>query len=91
MAVPALADMIDTYILSQAEMEGALAIAGVRGDVLLNKLAPFATTANDIPVVQGDYADTYTLGDAADVSAVLDFLGNKGFKIFEYLLSVKAA
>ena len=35
----ALADMIDVYVLSEAEMEGALLIAGNRGNILGVKAA----------------------------------------------------
>lgn len=91
MAIPTYAEMQDTYILSQAEVEGALALSGIRGDVLLNRLAPYATTANDIPVAQGDYADTYTLDTAAKLEDVLAYIGPRGPKVFEYLLSVKGA
>jgi len=91
MGTPTLVSMIDTYILSEAEMELTLTYAGIRGDTLLNHMAPYATTANDIPVVQGDYADTYTLDTAAKRDDVLNYLGNKGFKVFEVMLSIKGA
>jgi len=87
----ALADMIDVYVLSEAEMEGALLIAGNRGNNLLNGLAPYAVSPITPPVLQSEYADTYTLADAAEVSTVLDQLGPRGWSVFTYLLGVKAA
>jgi len=91
MAVPTEAQMIGTYNLSAAEMETVLGIAGVRGDVLLNKLAPYETTPNTLPVGVAARAGAYVLDSAAKVTSVLSYLGNKGFKVFEYLISVKAA
>ena len=91
MAIPTLAEMQGVYVLSQAEMEGALNLAGIRGDTLLNQLAPYAGTANTVPVVQGEYADTYTLDTAAKVEDVLAFIGARGPTVFEYLITVKAA
>ena len=76
--------------LSFSQLTGAFA-AGNRAMNLLNQLAPYATTANDVPVAQADYADTYTLADAAAVSTVLDQLGPRGWPVFTYLLGVKAA
>jgi hypothetical protein len=83
--------MIDVYILSEAEMEAALLRAGNRGNNLLNGLAPYAVVPITPPVDQDEYADTYTLADAAEVNSVLFQLGPRGFTVFEYLLSVKGA
>ena len=91
MAVPALADMIGVYVLSQAEMEAAFLPAGNRAINLLNQLAPYGAGTPDVPVAQADYADTYTLDTAAKVDDVLNYLGPRGFSVFEYLISVKAA
>jgi hypothetical protein len=91
MATPALADMIAVYVLSEAEMEAALLVAGNRGNNLLNGLAPYAVAPITPPVSQAEYADTYTLADAAEVSTVLDQLGPRGFAVFENLLAAAAA
>jgi hypothetical protein len=91
MATPTLDDMIDVYIISEAEMEAALLVAGNRGNNLLNGLAPYAVVPLTPPVLQGDYADTYTLADAAEVNSVLFPLGPRGFAVFENLLASAAA
>jgi hypothetical protein len=91
MATPALADMIGTYILSQAEMEAAMRKAGNREINLLNSMAPYATTANTVPTPITEYADTYTLDTAAKRDAVLNSLGPRGFTVFEYLIAAGGA
>ena len=90
MAVPTMAEMIGVYVLSEADMTAAVDQCGIRGDTFLRAMAPYATTANDVPVAIADYADTYTLGDAAAVNAVVNFIGPRGPSVFEQLLLVAA-
>lgn len=86
-----LADMIGVYVLSEAEVQGAMGMSGNRGINVLNTLAPYETSPNTVPVAIAEWAGTYTLDTAAKVSTVLDFLGPRGHHIFDYLISVKAA
>jgi hypothetical protein len=91
MAVPLLSECIGTYVLSAAEALAAYKKAGIRGDQLMNKLAPYEASANAVPVSTADRAGTYTLDTAAKVNAVIAGLGQRWPTVFEYMISVKAA
>jgi hypothetical protein len=83
--------MIGTYVLSAAEALAAYKKAGIRGDQLMNKLAPYETSPNTLPVGTAARAGTYTLDTAAKVAAVLAGIGLRGPTVFEYMITVKAA
>lgn len=91
MATPTQAEMIGVYNLSAADASTAILKAGIRGDQLMNKLAPYETTPNTVPVITAARPGVYTLDTAAKVAAVLAGLGPRGFAVFEYMISVKAA
>jgi hypothetical protein len=91
MAAPLLSEMIGTYVLSAAEALAAYKKAGIRGDQLMNKLAPYEASANTLPVSTAARAGTYTLDTAAKVNSVLAGLTTRGSTVFEYMISVKAA
>jgi hypothetical protein len=91
MAVPTMAQMIGVYVLSAAEAAAAYQKAGIRGDQLMNKLAPYEASPNTPPVATAARAGTYTLDTAAKVAAVCAGLGLRAPTVFEYMITAKAA
>jgi hypothetical protein len=86
-----MAQMIGTYVLSAAEAAVAYQKAGIRGDQLMNKLAPYEASPNTLPVATAARAGTYTLDTAAKVAAVCAGIGLRAPTVFEYMITVKAA
>jgi hypothetical protein len=87
-----LADFIDTYTLSDADVAECLAVAGLKGQQLFNAMAATGgQTTTDIPISLEDMAQVYILADAADVNAVIFADGLRSHPFLDKALSLEAA
>jgi hypothetical protein len=87
-----LADFIDTYVLSAADVALCLAAGGLKGQQLFNAMAVAGgQTTSTAPVALADMAQTYILADAADVTAVIEADALRSHPFMEVALANKAA
>jgi hypothetical protein len=87
-----LADFIDTYVLSDADVAACLATAGLKGQQLFNAMAVAGgQTTSTAPIALADMTQTYILADAADVDAVIKADALRSHPFLDKALSLAAA
>jgi hypothetical protein len=87
-----LADFIDTYTLSAADVAECLAVAGLKGQQLFNAMAATGgQTTTDIPIALADMDQVYILADAADVDVVIKADALRSHPFLDMALSLAAA
>lgn len=87
----AYADYDDTYVLSTAEVETLLSLAGNRGQQFFDAMAVAGgQTTSTAGLTYAQMAQTYILTAGADVDSVLEVCGPRGTKLMDTALTLKA-
>jgi hypothetical protein len=87
-----LADFIDTYTLSVADVAACLDVAGLKGQQLFNAMAVAGgQTTSTAPIALADMDQVYILADAADVDAVIKADALRSHPFLDMALSLAAA
>jgi len=90
MAAVALADMTGIYTADTAEMLGCFQAAGIRIDTILNALAPYEATANDVPTPIAQWGGVYTIDTAAKRDMILAAAGIRAQSFWQKFIAFKA-
>ena len=84
------ADFDDTYVLSAAEVDQILAVAGNRAEPFFNGMAAGGQTTTSTPLTLAQKAQTYII-TTTHVADIMADCGPRGHSLFTLALSLKAA